>query len=145
MLRLRSALRRIPVVFAAAGVLAACGDDKTTENTTLAGTYRATTFRVTPTGQSAIDALAQGGTMTLAIAADNSTNGLLTLPASVTGGSAFTASMAGSAVRTDNTVRFQQTADSFVRDLSWTVSGSALTVVDQTAGSARFTITLTRQ
>ena len=104
-----------------------------------------TTFRVTPTGQSPINVLAQGGTLSLVIASNSSTSGTLSLPASVTGGAALTASMAGTAVRSGNSVQFQQSADTFVRDLTWTVSGTALQVNDQAAGSARFTITLNRQ
>lgn len=138
-------LRRLPLAFAAAGALAACGSATPTEVAPIAGTYRATTFRGTPTGQSAIDVLAQGGTLSLVIAADNSTSGTLAVPASAAGGAALTASMAGTAVRTGNTVRFQQSADTFMRDLTWTVSGNTLQVNDQAAGSARFTITLTRQ
>jgi len=144
-LRRLPALRRLPITLAVASILAACGSDTPTETTALAGSYRATTFRVTPSGQSAIDVLAQAGTLTLTVGADNATSGSLTVPASVSGGTALTASMAGTAVRTGNTVRFQQSADTFVRDLVWTVSNNALTVADQAAGSARFTITLARQ
>ncbi len=144
MLQLSQSRRRF-VIALAATALAACGNDTPTETTSLAGTYRATIFRVTPTGESALDVLGQGGTLNLTIATDNTTSGTLNLPASVAGGAAFTASMAGTAVQTGGTVRLQQTADTFVRDLTWAVSGSALTVADQTAGSARFTITLTRQ
>ncbi len=145
MRRLLPALRRISTTLAVASVLAACGSDTPTQANTLAGSYRATTFRVTPTGQSAMDILAQNGTFTITVGADNATTGSLFLPASVTGGAALTASMAGTAVRTGSSIQFQQLADTFVRDLVWTVSGNALTVVDQEAGSARFTITLARQ
>jgi len=143
--RLLPALRRIPVTLAVASVLVACGSDTPTQASTLAGSYRATTLRVTPTGQSAMDILAQNGSLTITVGADNATTGSLFLPASVTGGAALTASMAGTAVRTGSSIQFQQLADTFVRDLVWTVSGNALTVVDQEAGSARFTITLARQ
>ena len=145
MRRLLSTLRRIPITLAVASVLAACGSDTPTQASTLAGSYRATTFRVTPTGQSATDILASNGSLTITVGADNATTGSLFLPASVTGGAALTASMAGTAVRTGSSIQFQQLADTFVRDLVWTVSGNALTVVDQEAGSARFTITLARQ
>jgi hypothetical protein len=143
--RLLSVFRRIPMTLAIASVLSACGGDTPTETNALAGSYRATTFRVTPSGQSAIDVLAQSGTLTITIGADNATSGSLFLPASVTGGTALTESMTGTAVRTGNSLQFQQAADTFVRNLTWAVSGNTLTVVDQTAGSARFTITLARQ
>lgn len=145
MLRTLATLRRLPLAFTTAGTLAACGSDSSTGTTQIAGNYSATTFLVTPTGQPTINVLPQGGTLSIAIASNNSTSGTLSLPASVTGDAPFTASMAGTAVRTGNTVKFQQSADTFVRDLTWTVNGNALQVSDQTAGSASFTITLTRQ
>lgn len=137
--------RRIPATLAIASMLSACGGDTPTETNVLAGSYRATTFRVTPSGQAATDVLAQSGSLTITIGTDNATSGSLVLPASVTGGTALTENMAGTAVRTGNAVQFQQAADTFVRDLTWTVSGNALTVADQAVGSARFTITLARQ
>jgi hypothetical protein len=42
-------------------------------------------------------------------------------------------------------VRFEQTADTFVRDRTFTVLGNTLQATNQTAGVASFTITLTRQ
>ncbi len=143
-LSLRS-LTRAAVTFFAAATVAACGSDGPTEGPTLAGAYQATTFRVTPTGQSTIDALSQGGALSIVIAANNTTTGTLTLPASVTGAAPLTASMAGTAVRTGGNVDFAQSADSFVRDLTWTLGTNTLSVTDQTVGGARFTIVLTRQ
>jgi hypothetical protein len=53
--------------------------------------------------------------------------------------------MNGTVVRNGSTIEFQQEADTFVRDLSWSVSTNTLSVVNQRAGAAVFTITLTRQ
>jgi hypothetical protein len=122
----------------------ACGSDSSTQASLIAGTYSATVFQVTPTGQAPIDVIAQGGTLSLTIAADNSTTGTINLPASVAG-SAFTASLSGTAVQSGNTVHFEQSADTFVRDLTFTVVGTTLQVTNQVAGSASFTITLSRQ
>ena len=131
---------------AVAGALAACSSDTVTEPTSLAGTYQATTLRALPTGGDDLDLLAEGVSLTLVIAADNSTTGTLTVPGDLTeNGEPATQSMNGSAVRTGNTVRFQQSADSFVRDLVWTVGSTTLSVNNQTAGGAAFTITLTRR
>ncbi|QJR37642.1 hypothetical protein [Gemmatimonas groenlandica] len=127
------------------GSFIACGNDSPTESDGLSGTYIATTLRITPTGQASIDALAQGGSMTVVINDNRSTGGSLTLPAVVTGGAALTASLAGTAVQTGGTIRFQHSADTFVRDLTFTVGAGVLTVTDQAAGSARFTIRLSRQ
>ncbi|MCU0633879.1 MAG: hypothetical protein MUE41_03305, partial [Gemmatimonadaceae bacterium] len=142
MLTSRAAIRRLAIAFVAATMVTACDEDSVTQVPSVAGTYRATTFQVTPQGQAPIDVLARGGTLELSIASDNSTSGTLTLPASVTGVAALTASMVGTAVQTGNTVRFQQSADTFVRDISWTVNSGSLVATDQTAGSARFTINL---
>lgn len=122
----------------------ACGGDSGTQASIIAGNYTATVFRVTPSGQSVIDVLAQGGTLSISIAADNSTTGSISLPASVAG-TPFSASLSGTAVQSGNTVKFQQSADTFVRDLTFTVIGTTLQATNQVAGSATFTITLSRQ
>jgi len=131
------------VTFASAWV-SGCGSDSPSQPSSLAGTYVATVFRVTPTGQPPIDVLAQGGTLSITIASDNTASGTLSLPASVAG-TAFSASMAGTVVQTGTTVRFEQTADTFVRDLTFTVVGNTLQTTSQVAGAGSFTITLTRQ
>jgi hypothetical protein len=124
-------------------VASACGSS--TDSNPIAGSYTATTFLVTPTGQSAMNILTQGGSLTIAIANDNSTTGTLFIPASANAGTAFTASMAGTAVQTGSTVHFTQSADSFVRNLTFSVGDGVLQVTNQTAGSATFTIVMSRQ
>jgi hypothetical protein len=146
MIRLRPGARRLPFAAAAAALaLGACNGDEPTASAPLAGTYVATTFQVTPAGQSTTDVRAAGGSLSLLIAPDNTTSGTLSIPPSLNGGTPLNASLAGTATRSGNTVRFTQSAATFVRDLTWTASGTTLQVTDQTAGSARFTITLTRQ
>lgn len=124
--------------------LSGCGSDTPNQPPSIAGAYTATVFRVTPTGQSTIDVLAQGGSLSVTIASDNTASGSLSLPASVAG-TAFTASMTGTVVQTGSTVRFEQTADTFVRDLTFTVVGNTLQATNQVAGVASFTVTLSRQ
>jgi hypothetical protein len=129
------------------GMSAACGgSDAPTTTTTpsIVGSYKATVFQVTPAGQPMIDVLAKGGTLSMVIAADNSTTGSLSLPPSILG-SPFSATLTGTAVQTGNTVKFQQTADTFIRDLTFTVNGAALEAKNQTAGVGVFTVVLTRQ
>ena len=138
-----SRLRLLPVVPFLAAALLGCSDS-TTEPTSIAGSYTASTFTLTPTGSTSRDVLAAGGSLTINIASSNAITGTLNVPASVTGGSAFVADMAGTATVTGSTVRFTQSADTFVRDLNWTIQGNTLRVTNQTAGSASFTITLTR-
>ena len=122
----------------------ACGSDSTTQPSAIAGNYVATVFQVTPTGLPTIDVLAQGGTLSISIAADNSTTGSITIPASILG-TAFSENLSGTAVQSGNTVHFQQSIDTFVRDLTFTIVGTSLQATNQVAGSASFTITLTRQ
>jgi hypothetical protein len=127
----------------AASLLAAAGACSSTDASALAGNYVATTFQVTPSGPGTIDVLAQGGSLGITIANDNSTSGTLFVPASVAG-AAFTESMAGTAVQTGNTVRFTQSADTFVRDLTFTVSGATLQALNQNLSGSTFTVVLTR-
>lgn len=140
--------RRSVVLASVAAALAAGGGacSSTTDPSSIAGTYRATTLRVTPTGQGVIDVLAAGGTMSLTIASNNATTGTLSVPASVNDGVPFTVSLAGTAVRSGNTVQFQpSSSDSFVRDLTFTVNGNTLQTTNQVISGASFTVTLTRQ
>jgi hypothetical protein len=96
-------------------------------------------------GQPPIDVLSAGGSLTLTIGQDAATSGTLIIPGQLTGAEPETVSMAGLALRSEATVTFQQDEDSFVRDLSWELTTTGLRVVNQVAGSAAFTIVLTRQ
>ena len=140
----RSRARFLAPVLALVAIIG-CGGDGPTSPGNLAGSYAATTLQVTPDGQAPINVLSNGGSLTLTLNNDNSVTGTLNLPASVTGQQALTASMSGTVVVGNNTVAFQQTADTFVRDLTWSVGTNALSVTNQRAGAAVFTITLTRQ
>ena len=123
--------------------LAACGGNETGPSPELPGVYVASVFRVTPPAEPLIDVLAAGGTLSITVASDHSTTGSLSIPASLNGGTPFIADMAGTATLSGSSVHFQQSADSFVKDLTWTL-GTNLTV-NQTIGGATYTITLTRQ
>jgi hypothetical protein len=123
--------------------IGACGDGAT-EPVSVTGSYTATTFVVAPSGQPAMDVIAKGGSLSIVIASDNTVTGNLLLPASVTGGAVFTASMAGTVTRNGASVQFQQSADTFVRNLSWTPNGNTLQVTNQVVAATTYTITLTR-
>jgi hypothetical protein len=122
-------------------LMAACSDTLSPE-ATLAGTYVATTF--TLSGDITGDVLAAGGGLTITLDADGTTDGTLFVPASLNDGEDFNANMAGTFTVVNGTVTFTQDADTFVRDLTWTVDGSGL------GGSGTFsgvtiTIVLNRQ
>jgi hypothetical protein len=151
---MRSTLMRMLQFTIAVGTLVslvACGDAYSTGtnqppyDTSIAGTYVATTFVVTRQNQAPVNALEQGAVLTITIAADNSASGSLFAPLSVTGGIDPHQSMAGSVTRTGASIRFVQPAETFVRDLVWTLSGRTISAVDAAQGTTRFTITLQRQ
>jgi hypothetical protein len=122
----------------------ACGGNNDLDP--VVGTWLATTFQVAPFGQGPTNVLASGGTLGLNVANKNFvTAGTLIIPASLAGGTTFTASMAGTAVRTDNIVRFTQPADTFVRDLTFTLVENRLEALNQTVSGTRYDIILTRQ
>lgn len=122
---------------------AGCGDS--TSPSGIAGSYTATTFRATGPGSAPLDVLALGTTISLTISSSNATSGTIYIPASLSDDNiAYTQSLSGTAVRTGNTVRFNQTSDNAVRDLTFTVNGTALQA-DQTINQTRVELVLTRQ
>ena len=121
-------------------LVAGCSDALSPE--TLAGTYVATTF--TLSGDVAGDVLAEGGGLTITLNADGTTAGSLFVPASLSGGEDFNASMAGTFTLADETVTFTQEADTFVRDVTWTVDGSQLRG-SGTFSEVTMTVVLSRQ
>lgn len=92
-----------------------------------------------------MDVLAAGGSLTIDVSAGHSTSGSLSVPGSITGGAAFNASMTGTATVSGSTVKFNQSADTFVRDLTFTVAPNTLTANNQAAGSETYNVVLTRQ
>lgn len=119
-------LRHSLVLALAAGVLAlgACGE--TTGPESVAGQYTATTFTVVESGNTT-DVLAAGGSLTITLTTSGTTTGQLIVPASVTGGSPLVASMDGTYTLTNGVVILSQSADTFVRDMPFTVQGKTLT------------------
>jgi hypothetical protein len=125
--------------------MAGCGGEDTTGPGGLElGTYTATTFSVTPAGQAPLNVLGEGGSLVFTLHAGGTTTGTLTVPGSVTGGAPFVASMAGTVTVTSLTVTFAQTADSFVRDLSWSREGQIIAVRNQVVAGTSYTIALQR-
>ncbi len=133
------------LVLALAAMGIACSGGTTEPSPSLEGNYVSTVFRITPAGQAAIDVQSAGGTLTISITANGQTTGNLLVPASVNGGTVFTASMAGTASKSGNSVSFTQAADTFVRDLTWSLAQNGLSVTSQVVGNTTYTITLSRQ
>ena len=130
---------------AASLLVVAVGCGGSTQPNTIVGSYVATTFTVVAPGIPEENVLAMGGSLTIAIAPDNSATGLLFVPASANAGTAITSSMAGVAKQSESTVTFTPTAFSFIESLRFTIVGRTLQAVNQESGSGFATITLTRQ
>ena len=112
-------LRRLALLPALA-LAAACENSVSIEPDVIPGSYTATSFVVTQTGQPPVDVLARGGSLLINIAANDSISGLLVLPAGVPGSQAGTADMKGMLIRrTDGTFQFDQAENTFVEALVW--------------------------
>lgn len=118
----------------------ACSDPLTPGS--IAGTYTATTF--TLSGQVSGDVLAAGGNLTITLNANGTTSGSMLVPASLNDGVDFNANMAGTFSLVDESLTFSQDADTFVRDLAWTVSGSKIEGAG-TFSDVTITVVLSRQ
>lgn len=124
-------------------VLFACSDS-TSPQVSVIGTYDAVVFTTTPTGGTARDELQSGSTFTIALNSDGSTSGHLFVAANgIT--PALNADMTGTWTRNGDAIDFTQTADTFVRDMTFTiqqVSGAAVLLGDQVFSGTRITVML---
>lgn len=116
---MRSTRPAIPLALAALLTVSCGGDPVGPTMEAVAGTYTATSFVVDGT-----DVLSAGGDLSLTLGAHGSVAGSLFVPPSVGGG--LTADMAGTYTLSGNTLRLEQTADTFVRDATWTWSNGVL-------------------
>ena len=119
--------------------LAGCYDGPTGPEP-LTGTYVATTMLITPGGGETVDLLADGASLTITFGSGYTMTGTLSMPAEE-----VEESMNGTYIRQRNTLEFVQTADTFVRDLTWAIGANTLTASDQTLENVEFEIVLTRQ
>ncbi|MFN2316839.1 MAG: hypothetical protein ABR551_13840 [Gemmatimonadales bacterium] len=142
---MRFPVRVVLAVSVVSALLAGCGGEDTTGPGGLElGTYTATTFSVTPAGEAPINVLGAGGSLVITLQSGGTTTGTLTVPGSITGGATFVASMAGTVTVTSLTVTFEQAADSFVRDLTWSRQGQVISVTNQVVAGNSYTIALQR-
>ena len=134
-------------VFISALAFVACGGSEgdNTGPLALAGTYNATEFTTTGTsGQT--NELAAGSTLNITLNSNGSTTGHLHL-AATSGHPALDRDMAGTWTQSGMTVNFDQSADTFVRDLPFAVvaQGSTWSLVgDGTFSGTNVHLTLTR-
>lgn len=145
---------RLPAaLLAAALTLAACGDAPSGADPQqlrvqqLSGSYvgfkyGTKKFTTTRYGQTT-DWLARGASLNIELAAEGTTTGRLLIPGGNEDGSDFDASMAGSWALKGDTVRFQQDADTFVRDMPFLVQGGRL-IGSRNFGGIEVDVTLSR-
>jgi hypothetical protein len=106
------------------------------------GDYVATTFSVVQNGVP-INELQAGAHVTISLASDGTTTGILFLPHGNADSSDLILDLSGTWTIQDRTVRFSNAADSFVRDMSFMVVGSAL-VGDYADATTRVRLVLNR-
>jgi hypothetical protein len=109
------------------------GDDPSgPERATFAGTYHASAtaytasiFTITQGGVTT-DLLDLGGVLDLTLAEDGSTSGRMFVPGADEDGSDFDRDLTGAWTLSGDTVRFEHDADTFLRDVPFTLSGNLL-------------------
>ena len=123
-------LRRPAFRFAptALELLLACGgsDTFTPTEETVAGIYEATTFTVT-SRVGTTDLLLAGATVDATLAPDGTTSGRLFVPGGAEDGSDLDEDLTGTWTLTGETVTFDQTADTFIRDAEFIAGRNTLT------------------
>ncbi len=113
-----SLLKVAPSLLSIAAMLA-CGSDSTAPRATVAGSYSATEF--TTTGSSGqTNQIQAGSTVFLNLSGNGTLSGHLHL-AATNFNPVFDADMAGTWTQVGSTVTFSQTADTFIRDMTFDV------------------------
>jgi hypothetical protein len=134
------------LVCAVAIVASACGSDSTSPANSAAGNYTAISF-VTSGNSGQTNQIALGSTLQLNLATNGTTSGHLHIAAS---GSdpAFDADMAGTWTQAGSVVTISQSADTFVRDMPFTLSfdpaNGWILVGNQTFSGTNIQVTLKR-
>jgi len=123
-------VRAIPLALAVLTV--ACGDDPSTPSADrIDGSYAATIFTLAD-GHVVTDQLAKGAVFSIRLWPDRTTTGRLFVPGLDEGGADFDADLTGTWTVHGGTVNFAHSADTFVRDMPFTVAP------DQLRGEATF-------
>ena len=81
--------------------------------------------------------------MGITLTEEGSTTGTLFVPAAITGSGDLIESMEGTFTRSGSTLTFDQLADTFVRDVTWTIGRRTLTgTFTDPAASVQVTLSL---
>lgn len=140
----RSLLMKVSPILLGAAAMIGCNDIASLSRNGPAGDYTAiilvTTENSVPTNE-----LAMGGSFTINLAANGTTNGHLHIVASGAN-PAFDADMAGTWTQSGDEVDFTQAADTFVNDMTFTIEqitdGVWFLVGDQVFGTTRVNVRL---
>ncbi len=100
----------------------------------VAGSYVATTF-TSQDSTGLTDWLGRGASVSLTLTASGATAGHLFVPGGAENGSDLSADMAGTWTLSADTVRFSQTADTFVRNMAFVFAGNQLSGQDSYSGT----------
>ncbi len=128
-------------------LLAACSDDDDPMGSTagVAGDYSTTTFTLREGTNPVVNMLARGGSIEVTLTATGGVTGQMIIPDTPEFGDAFTTNLVGTFTVTGSTLRFTQSADTFIRDFIWTIEGQTLTSSGDAGGGILAEVTLTRQ
>ena len=126
----------------AVAALLACSDAFKPNIENVAGAYNLQSL-ITTDVTDTTDWVAAGTTLSLALNRNGTTTGHIFAPGAGAGGSDFEADLAGTWTLTGDTVRFTQTADTFLRDMAFTAGENRLSG-DQTFGGTRIRALLTK-
>ena len=144
--------RALVVVLAIMGT-AACGENAAPEMPMendppeiqeVAGSYSATVFTVTE-GGTTTDLLAQGASIELLLKADGQTSGRLFVPGGNEDGSDLDADLTGTWSISGSSVTLAQTADTFLRDMTFVVGNDNSLEGEETFGSATVRVSLQKE
>lgn len=106
-------------------VLGSCGDSFSPTVETVAGSYTAISFTLT-SSVGTTDLLALGSTVDITLAADGTTSGRLFVPGGAEDGSDLDVDLVGTWTLAGSTVTFNQTGDTFIRDVQFTAGRNRL-------------------
>jgi hypothetical protein len=132
-------MKQTPRLLAAAAVVTAvaCSESFTPTTDTVIGSYQLLTFTSGSAGTSR-DLVAVGASLDLLLLPFGDVVGQLNVPGDTT--MSFVP-MIGSWTLTGSTIRFTQTADTFVRNMDWTAGQDRLSA-DKTFGAVRLRVVL---
>src|SRR5687768_1553655 len=148
-IKMRTAFRksRTMLLMGLSPLLLAC-EESTSPPDSAVGSYTAVSFITTPTGGNPRNEIQAGSTLTLNLVGDGSTSGHLHVAAANVGSPPFDADMAGTWVQNGLTVDISQGADTFVRDMPFTMTAGPIAnwdlVGDAVFDGVRIQVTLRR-